>query len=60
MNTYGHLFDEMQRETADKMDAVLAPPAKNLAPLDVALECQNGRQEAQLSRKLLKRMVRPE
>jgi hypothetical protein len=25
MDTYGHLFDEMQRETADKMDAVLAP-----------------------------------
>jgi integrase len=24
MDTYGHLFDEMQRETADKMDAVLA------------------------------------
>jgi integrase len=25
MDTYGHLFDEMHRETADKMDAVLAP-----------------------------------
>jgi integrase len=24
MDTYGHLFDEMQRETADKMDAILA------------------------------------
>ena len=24
MDVYGHLFDEMQRETADKMDAVLA------------------------------------
>jgi integrase len=26
MDTYGHLFDEMQRETADKMDAVLSAP----------------------------------
>ena len=31
MDTYGHLFDEMQRETADKMDAVLAPEPSSIA-----------------------------
>jgi hypothetical protein len=25
MDTYGHLFEEMQGETADKMDGVLSP-----------------------------------
>jgi integrase len=29
MDTYGHLFDEMQRETADKMDAVSAVESPN-------------------------------
>jgi hypothetical protein len=24
MDTYGHLFEQAQRETADKMDAILA------------------------------------
>jgi integrase len=27
MDTYGHLFDQVQRETADKMNAILAAPA---------------------------------
>jgi hypothetical protein len=31
MDTYGHLFDEVRQETADKMDAILAEDAKNTA-----------------------------
>ena len=31
MDTYGHLFEEMQSETADKMDAVLAPKTEPVA-----------------------------
>src|SRR5262249_34537239 len=32
MDTYGHLLEEVQRETADKMDAILVEDAKNIAP----------------------------
>jgi hypothetical protein len=31
MNTYGHVLDEMKKETAKQMDAILNPAAVSLA-----------------------------
>jgi integrase len=39
MDTYGHLFEQVQRETADQMDAALrARPGQKEGPIDVKID----------------------
>jgi len=59
MDTYGHLFDEIERETADKMDQVLrGKPAEN-QPYKVSDKASNPGEANLTSCKLLESMVRP-